>query len=281
MKLFKKLLGVVGVTGALVASAPASAFLTLDFLDGNGASLGFVQETGSIATAVAQFNGWRVSTTIGQSDNPSFGLKLTVTAYHRDTQAAGDSFNPAASFNRISCLADLGCQVKTSASLGNGNTSLAGAVLVPNTGIVGSVEQSILKIRFNDNTMPTVPGALYQITESLSTAAQYQRSYNTFISGSAPAQQFNTNGVIIGLPGAQSFNTSHSYTPNATPISLTAGVDLVLNALSGGTNMNITQPFFFTYQITAVPEPGTIALLGLALIGVAVGGKRRRAKASA
>jgi len=269
MKLFKKLLGVVGVTGALVASAPASATLTMQFLDGLGNNIGFAQRNGVSLTFLGQVNGWNVLGNLGQSDNPEFGLKLTVSAYHRTTADA--NFDPAPANNFLQCAPAISCLVNSTAPLVIGNL---------NSGGVGSVEQSILKIRFNDNAMPAISGSQYQILQTLSTAAQYQRTYNTFIEASPPATQLPSIGITIGLPGAQSYNDLQLFTPSANLISLTAGVDLILDALTG-TNMNPNQPFFFTYQITAVPEPGTIALLGLGLIGVAVGGKRRRAKASA
>jgi len=77
----------------------------------------------------------------------------------------------------------------------------------------------------------------------------------------------NQLGILGPFSGAFSGTTgTGGLAASSTPYSLTQRVSIVHTAAGGATSFNAT---------LVVPEPGTLVLLGLALVGVAVFARRR------
>ncbi len=268
MKLVKKLLAGAGLAAALAAPS-ANATLILAFFDGAGNRLGGF--TTSLNNNVVNFtgtiNGWNVSLASGnvQTINPL------------DANIGGTASRNCA-FGALGCSAGL---VGIATGFGPDGPQVIGST-GPTT---AATQNTTLKIRLTLLDYPIPAGTTRQLVDALtfsSNPVAPATSLSVFDAGAASGGSGLQNLGTVVFNGTNNLGTVSNVNFGNAPldpnglINLTFGFDLTTAALQPS-----QQGDQFTYANSvrsAIPEPGSLALLGLGLVGLAA---LRRRKAAA
>jgi hypothetical protein len=275
MKVFKKVVASLAVGAAMAGvSAPASAVVSLIFYDE------FFQEIGKITNALGGrtvgFNGnvlgWSINAVGGTTYQPDgiTRLELSGTTARRlqGTQKCSISAG-GGNANDVNDEFTFGLSLTLSAAYANStacnNTQTA----------AGGYTNNILRIRVEETAFnvpsPNPTKLVYSLTSALQSppggtvggtvVTGFDAGGNTNSTTFGPVSLMNGNGLGGNL------DTVTVAGPN---LFVQAGLDLIAGA--GYTNANQMAAgtgFGWNMDLRAVPEPGTLALLGVSLLGIA------------
>ena len=140
-----------------------------------------------------------------------------------------------------------------------------------NPGAAVTGDTSTLRIRFGD-AFVVVPNQALTLKDSvaISSVAAGKSTWKIGVETGTPPKNDN---LLVGVAAVGSTTANFTYMPNSNVWSLTAGVDLITNS----TTQTVTTGFNFnnTIKTLQVPEPATLLLLGVALVGVGVSSRKR------
>ena len=297
MKSVKKLVAGMGFAVAMAASTPASAFTQLFLLDGAGTQLysSFIGSPNSATIVLGGvLNGWDISLAGGSTNDPgTFKMDIQASAFFSGSAVntlipltiLGQTsmyLNGGMSTNlldksvlRIRVISDayplnIGSTVNLTDSFGLSNTPVGNR-----TGAVGTVN-GLSAIEIDTNNAGT-------------------------LSPNTGPSNFQSAPTFYSTPTGQNF--TYSFVQNAFGNVMQGGIDLILPTTAGVSAATFAglsaakqalcqlQPdntytclstqtsnnrFATTSSIQAsVPEPGTLALLGISLLGIAAIRRKR------
>ena len=279
MKLLKKLLTGVGAAGVLLASNCALAIpgdtKLLQFSDGGNNQLYTVATTNTLVQVFAiTINRWRMNFTIGFTGSDTNSLTMTMNGN-------GIFWNPA-NVNTATNGATAYCKLGTEAQCFGGIDGLTGPAAFEQT----------LKVRLVDRTFAVPTGSAMSLRDDFSVSSQPGAFGGTaFVQISTP-NSTPTSSALFPTNLATVNTINYNYTTNSAPMQVIAGFDLVASAPmnnNGITDACLSGPqrcnrFDLSNTISiafAVPEPDTLGLFGLSLLGLGMVGRRRAARKSA
>jgi hypothetical protein len=187
-------------------------------------------------------------------------------------QGAGDLATGASGVGVVSWFGDLG----------NFKFNFTGGTTNP---AIGSADVPMMHLNGYANS-PGTAGGTFTVKFSSTEFGPMASDLSGFVSALAGAGgvqsldvYYNTDNVLFGTTGAASthiadintFSTASVYngTPSTSPFSLT-----MVASITMGSNAAAS----FDDTVAPVPEPGTMMLLGIGMLGMAVYGKRRMNK---
>jgi hypothetical protein len=284
MKAFKKLAATLACGAALAAaSAPASAAVSLIFYDE------FFQEIGKISNTVAggttvSFDGtilgWRVTAVGGTTYQPDGITRLEmsgVQAFRR----AGSFQCTSSGISQMGDATDVYAATLTM-SAAYANTAACNATVAA---AAGGYTNNIIRVRVEETAFavpnPNPAKMVYSLTSSLIAPPTGGTVSGTVITGfDALAQTNSTTFGPAPLWTGNSLGGNFDSVTVASPnLYVQAGIDLIAGAsFRDAAAMTAANGFSWNMDLRAVPEPGTLALLGVSLLGIAA--LRRRSASS-
>jgi len=257
MNMFKSTLAALAVTSSLLAAAPANAVLTNWYLDTNGAAAGGLSQ-------VAQY------------------VDLTGRAYAHNTFTSGTTFNfdEFGTFNAFSADQTTVLSPSLTAEFFGTGSGTTGGALNFGTGSLSIFSGATNIANFNLlsgsatlNAGTVLPnGAISLIFQATSLANGYfftsgMQDLADLLAGQTIVFGFaTTNAIPIDGPVSQAI--VDGYNANFGPDILTT---VPINQITDVYISNNGQ-----FQL-ALPEPGSLALMGIGLLGLALGSRRKQA----
>ena len=282
MKFIKKLAAGIGAAGVLLASTNALALNTklLQFSDGANNQLFTIATTATTASAFAiTINHWQLNFVVGFTGSDTGNLTM--------------SFNGNGLFwqpGNVSTLVGGYCATGAEAECFTGVDSYTGTL----------ADSKTLKIRLIDRNFNTVAaGSNMTLRDDFSITSQPAQNGGTaFVQISTPNSTPTQSALFpaaIGLTSSVANTYNYLFQTNSSPMQVIAGFDLVAanSMISNGltapctvtpANVLVCDRYDLSNTISiarAVPEPGTLGLLGLSMLGLAAVGRKRAAKMAA
>ena len=276
MKVFKKVVASLAVGAAMAGvSAPASAVVSLIFYDE------FFQEIGKITNALGGrtvgFNGnvlgWSINAVGGTTYQPDGITRLELSGTTARRLAGSQKCSISAGGGNANDINDdytFGFSLTLSSAYAN-----TAACNATQSAAVGGYTNNILRIRVEETSFDVPSPNPTKLTYSLTSALQSPPGGTvggTVVTGFD--SMGNTNNTTFGPISLMSGNglggNIDTVTVAGPNLFVQAGLDLIAGASGQNNNaMAAGSGFQWNMDLRAVPEPGTLALLGVSLLGIA------------
>lgn len=277
MKAFKKLAASLACGAALAAvSAPASAGISMIFYDEFFQEIGKITNTVTNGTNVSfdgSILGWRVTAVGGTTYQPDGITRLTMSG-NSAFRRTGSNQCTAGGNSGTAQMGTTDDVFTTTLTLSAAYASSAACNAT--VAASGGFTNNILRVRVEETAFavpnPNPTKLVYSLTSALQAPPPGGTVSGTVITGfDALGNKNNTTFGPAALWGGNSLGGAFDTVSVASPnLYVQAGIDLIAGtSFRGAAGMASGDGFGWSMDLRAVPEPGTLALLGVSLLGIA------------